>query len=133
MSLFAPICDEIVHRTRALVPRIISYTTPTNVDAFTTGNVVAKSGAVVTYGPFSGIPVSTNKDFLKTYQQPVTVRYYHEQPVLEVTSYKRAVEISHWGSNINTEDQVVLKNAGPKYVLPSASGLRVGSRVTYLG
>ncbi|EKM80291.1 hypothetical protein AGABI1DRAFT_113490 [Agaricus bisporus var. burnettii JB137-S8] len=106
----------LVQRTKikALVPRIISYTTPTNVDAFTTGNVVAKSGAVVTYGPFSSIPVSTNKDFLKTYQQPVTVRYYHEQPVLEVTSYKRAVEISHWGSNINTEDQVILKNAGPK-------------------
>jgi oligosaccharyltransferase complex subunit alpha (ribophorin I) len=99
-----------------MVPRIISYTTPTNVDAFTMDNVVASSGAVVTYGPFNSIPISADKGFLEARQQHVTVRYYHEQPVLEVTSYKRAVELSHWGSNINTEDHIVLKNAGPKYV-----------------
>jgi oligosaccharyltransferase complex subunit alpha (ribophorin I) len=109
--------DKIINRSRALVPRIISYTTPTNVDAFTTDNVVASSGAVVTYGPFNHIPASADKGFFGTHQQPVTVRYYHEQPVLEVSSYKRTVEISHWGSNINTEDNIVLKNAGPKYIL----------------
>ncbi|KAJ3563847.1 hypothetical protein NP233_g8674 [Leucocoprinus birnbaumii] len=105
----------LVQRTKikALVPRIISYTTP-EIDSFASDNVASKSGATVTYGPFNGLPISTNKDFIKTHQQPITVRYFHEQPVLEVTDYKRSVEISHWGSNINTEDHIVLHNAGPK-------------------
>lgn len=105
----------LVQRTKikALVPRIISHTTP-EVGSFASDNVASKSGATITYGPFNGIPVSTSNDFLKEYQQPITIRYYHEQPVLEVTDYKRSVELSHWGSNVNTEDHIVLYNAGPK-------------------
>ena len=97
------------------MPRITSYNEP-EVNSFASDNVVSKSGATVTYGPFNGIPPSSSNDFLKEYQQLVTVRYYHEQPVLEVLDYKRSVEISHWGSNLNTEDHIVLHNAGPKYV-----------------
>ncbi|KXN86265.1 Dolichyl-diphosphooligosaccharide--protein glycosyltransferase subunit 1 [Leucoagaricus sp. SymC.cos] len=106
----------LVQRTKikALAPRVISYTTLEAAHSFTSDNVASKSGPTVTYGPFSGLPASANNDFLKEHQQPVTVRYFHEQPVLEVTDYKRTVEISHWGSNINTEDRVVLHNAGPK-------------------
>lgn len=100
-----------------MVPRVISYTTPEGV-RFASDNVASKSGATVTYGPFNNIPPSADNDFVKEHQIPVTVRYYHEQPVLEVTSYKRAVEISHWGSNINTQDELVLRNAGPKFVHP---------------
>jgi oligosaccharyltransferase complex subunit alpha (ribophorin I) len=99
-----------------LTPRIISFTTPETVGSFASDKIASKSGPTITYGPFNDIPVSTNNDFIKEHQQPVTVRYYHEQPVLEVSDYKRAVEVSHWGSNINTEDKIVLRNAGPKFV-----------------
>ncbi|KAF9451718.1 oligosaccharyl transferase alpha subunit [Macrolepiota fuliginosa MF-IS2] len=106
----------LVQRTKikALAPRIISFTNPENVGAFASDSVASKSGATVTYGPFNNLPATADYDFIKSHQQPVTVRYYHDQPVLEVTSYKRAVEISHWGSNINTEDNIILHNAGPK-------------------
>lgn len=93
---------------------MISYTEPKHIESFTNDNPSSKSGATVTYGPFEHIPPSTSSSFLKDYQQPVTVHYYHEQPVLEVTTLKRAVEISHWGANLNTQDQITLYNAGPK-------------------
>ena len=75
---------------------------------------VAKSGATITYGPYENIPSSANRDFIEKYQQPVLVHYNPDQPVLEVLSLDRSVEISHWGANLNTEDKVVLHNAGPK-------------------
>jgi oligosaccharyltransferase complex subunit alpha (ribophorin I) len=67
----------------------------------------------VIYGPYNDIPSSALVDFIHKYQQPVTVHYHHDQPVLEVLDLKRSVEISHWGANINTQDEIVLHNAGP--------------------
>ncbi|KAF8621636.1 hypothetical protein AX15_007654 [Amanita polypyramis BW_CC] len=104
-----------VQRTklRTLTPRIISFTEPKDITRFTLDSSVTKSGATVTYGPYNGIPPSANKDFASMHQQPVTLHYYHDQPVLELPSYDRAVEISHWGANLNTEDKIHLYNAGP--------------------
>ncbi|EDR12406.1 oligosaccharyl transferase alpha subunit [Laccaria bicolor S238N-H82] len=104
-----------VQRTklRALTPRLLSHTTPENVEAFTNDAPVTTSGATIVYGPYNDIPSSTTHAFISEHQQPITVHYHHEQPVLEVSRLKRVVEISHWGSNLNTQDDIFLHNAGP--------------------
>lgn len=100
--------------SRGMTPRIISYTTPKNVESFTENTPVSKSGATVVYGPYDIIPPSASSSFVEQYQQPITIHYNHDQAVLEVLKLKRSVEISHWGANLNTEDNIVLHNAGPK-------------------
>ncbi|KAJ3986884.1 Ribophorin I [Lentinula detonsa] len=95
-------------------PRILSYTTPEDVQAFTVDNPVSKSGATVTYGPFNNVPSSVNSEFLEQYQQHVVLHYNYDFPVLEVLELKRAAEISHWGANLNIQDDIVLHNAGPQ-------------------
>lgn len=97
--------DPIIQR--ALVPRIISFTTPENVEEYTSTEAVTKSGATVTYGPYNNVPPSTDA------QQRITVHYHHEQPVLEVRNLSRTAEISHWGANLNIQDEITLYNAGP--------------------
>jgi oligosaccharyltransferase complex subunit alpha (ribophorin I) len=94
-------------------PRIISYTTPENVDAFTMENPVTQSGSTITYGPYNNVAPSANSDFIDQHQKMVTVHFNYDYPVLEVTKYKRIAEISHWGANLNIEDEIHLHNAGP--------------------
>jgi len=104
-----------VQRTkfRAPTPRVISYTTPEKAEAFASDGVVTKSGATITYGPYNDIPPSINTDFLTKHQEPLTVHYNYDTPVLEVTKLKRAAEISHWGANLNIQNEIHLRNAGP--------------------
>ena len=80
---------------------------------FTLDSPATKSGATITYGPYNNIPPSLNQEFISAHQQSVTVHYKHGQPVIELLSYERALEISHWGANLNTEDKIHLYNAGP--------------------
>ncbi|KAL1702316.1 Ribophorin I [Schizophyllum commune] len=105
-----------VQRTklRLASPDVLSYTTPENLDAFTKDVPVTKSGATITYGPYENIPPSATKDFAESTQQSVVVHYKYDYPVYEVTEYTRAAEISHWGANLNIQDEVTLYNAGPK-------------------
>jgi oligosaccharyltransferase complex subunit alpha (ribophorin I) len=91
----------------------LSYTTPEKLEAFTLEGTVTKSGATVTYGPYNNIPPSASKDFIGTHQQEVLVHYNYDHPVLEVTKLKRSAEISHWGANLNIQDNIHLHNAGP--------------------
>lgn len=97
---------------RAPSPKIISYTEPTGLDAFTLDSPATKSSATITYGPYNDIPISASADFVKNTQQRVTVYYKHDQPVLEMTKLKRSAEISHWGANLNIQDEIWLHNAG---------------------
>ncbi|KAF9075832.1 Ribophorin I [Rhodocollybia butyracea] len=105
-----------VQRTKlkASSPRIISHTTPENVDDFTLENPVTKSGATVTYGPYNNVPVSANQEFIEKYQQSVQLHYSHDYTVLEVLKLRRSAEISHWGANLNIQDDIILHNAGPE-------------------
>ncbi|KAK7049529.1 dolichyl-diphosphooligosaccharide--protein glycosyltransferase subunit 1 [Paramarasmius palmivorus] len=107
---------SVVQRTKlkSTSPRIIDYTTPQKVEAFTLEEPVTKSGATVTYGPYNNIPESITADFATKYQQTVTVHYNYDFPVLEVRELKRSAEVSHWGANLNIQDEVVLHNAGPE-------------------
>ncbi|KAJ3515344.1 hypothetical protein NLJ89_g1815 [Agrocybe chaxingu] len=105
-----------VQRTKikSRTPRVISYTTPQDIEHFTKESAVTKTGATVVYGPYDNIPPSTSSSFIQKYQQPVVVHYFHDQPVIELLDLKRSVEISHWGANLNTEDKMTLHNAGPQ-------------------
>ncbi|KAI0005075.1 oligosaccharyl transferase alpha subunit [Russula compacta] len=100
-------------KVRAPAPRIISYTTPEGLDVFTSDNIATKSGATITYGPFSNIPPSASATFIEQHQKHVVVHYFYGHPVVEITSLKRAAEISHWGANLNIQNDIALRNAGP--------------------
>lgn len=77
-------------------------------------NPVTKSGATITYGPYSNISPSANAAFIGAYQDTIGIHYFYDYPVLAVSEYKRAAEISHWGANLNIQDEIHLHNAGPK-------------------
>ena len=95
-------------------PQIHSYTNPPDVAQFTEEEPSAfKSGGTITYGPYKAIPVSTTSDFLST-QQRISIHYEIDRPVLRILSLRRAAEVSHWGSNLNIQDEIHLKNDGAK-------------------
>ncbi|KAF7355305.1 Dolichyl-diphosphooligosaccharide--protein glycosyltransferase subunit 1 [Mycena sanguinolenta] len=104
-----------VQRTkiRSPSPSIHSYTTPENVDDFTLDAPVTKSGATVTYGPYNNVAPSVNEKFISKHQQPVFLHYDYEYPVVQVPKLVRSAEISHWGANLNIQDNIHLRNAGP--------------------
>ena len=77
---------------------------------------MTKSGATLTYGPYNNIPSSTNREFLEDAQKRIFVQYDYPGPILEVTKLERAAEISHWGANLNIQDNIWLHNAGPACV-----------------
>ncbi|KAJ7228640.1 Ribophorin I [Mycena pura] len=94
-------------------PTIHSYTTPENLEDFTFDATVTKSGATLTYGPYNNIAPSANEGFISKHQQPIVVHYKYESPVIEVPKLRRVAEISHWGANLNIEDNIHLRNGGP--------------------
>lgn len=75
----------------------------------------------MTYGPYHNIPASTNREFVEDTQKRISVQYDYPQPVLEVNKLERTAEISHWGANLNIQDNIWLHNAGPAYVFDAAS------------
>ena len=93
---------------------ILSYTEPKEV-AFATDSIVTKSntGGGVTYGPFHDLPPS-NAAFVEKNQRKITIHYEYGFPVLAVKTLQRAAEVSHWGANLNVQDEIHLYNAGPK-------------------
>jgi len=84
------------------------------MDAYTTDAPVTKSGATLTYGPYSNIPASSSEDFVEKKQKHIAIQYGYDHPVLEVTKLQRSAEISHWGANLNIQDNIWLHNAGPR-------------------
>jgi oligosaccharyltransferase complex subunit alpha (ribophorin I) len=103
------------HETSAPEPRIISHTTPKGLDSFTTDNIATKMGGTITYGPFHNIPPSASAAFIEQHQKHVVVHYFFGAPVVEITSLKRCAEISHWGANLNIQNDIALHNAGAAY------------------
>ncbi|KAL0949980.1 hypothetical protein HGRIS_009994 [Hohenbuehelia grisea] len=105
----------LVQRTKlkSPSPRIISHTELEDI-SFATGAPFTKSGSTVTYGPFNNIPPSSNEAFLEKHQDEVLIHFHYDHPVLEVLKLRRAVEVSHWGANLNIQDDIHLRNAGPK-------------------
>lgn len=79
---------------------------------------MTKSGSTLTYGPYQNVPASANVQFANEQQKRVAVQYGYDHPVLEVKKLRRAAEISHWGANLNIQDEIELHNAGPRCAAP---------------
>ncbi|KAL4241932.1 Dolichyl-diphosphooligosaccharide--protein glycosyltransferase subunit 1 [Abortiporus biennis] len=108
--------ETAVQRTkiRSPSPQIISYTVPEQLEDYTLETPVTKSGSTLTYGPYKNIPPSANKQFVSEKQKHITVHFNYDHPVLEILKLHRAAEISHWGGNLNIEDNIHMHNAGPR-------------------
>lgn len=101
------------HVLRAPTPQVHNYTIPPAFPDFTQEERSAsKSSATITYGPYNNIPISTTSEFLSKTQQRLSINYEIESPVLRVLSLSRSAEVSHWGSNLNIQDAIQLKNDG---------------------
>jgi oligosaccharyltransferase complex subunit alpha (ribophorin I) len=94
---------------------ILSYTDiPTT---YTSDNVITKAGATVTLGPFNNLPptLGTGSDAVDAAQNPpFRVHYEHKEALVAVEKLKRSIEVSHWGGNVNVQDEMELVNVGPK-------------------
>jgi oligosaccharyltransferase complex subunit alpha (ribophorin I) len=42
------------------------------------------------------------------------VHYETKEPVMALRSLRRSAEVSHWGGNLNIQDELDLTNMGPK-------------------
>ncbi|KAJ7638806.1 Ribophorin I [Roridomyces roridus] len=106
----------LVQRTKikSPTPNIHGFSTPEKMEDFTFEEPVTKSGATITYGPYNNIVPSANAAFVKKYQRPVQVHFEYDYPVGEVSKLLRTAEISHWGANLNIQDEIWLRNAGPE-------------------
>ncbi|KAF9513259.1 hypothetical protein BS47DRAFT_1376772 [Hydnum rufescens UP504] len=101
-------------KIRSPSPTIHSYSDPPSLSRFAVNAPVTKSGASVTYGPFKDIPPSDDGGFSDEIQETVKVHYQYEKPLVTVALLRRAAEISHWGSNLNIQDNIHLRNDGPR-------------------
>ncbi|GJJ07075.1 hypothetical protein Clacol_001274 [Clathrus columnatus] len=105
-------------KVRSPTPEIHSYTTPSDnyISPFDVSSASGpvKSGSTVTYGPYNTLPPSTTSAFHTVNQVPISIRYEISSPVLRILSLNRSVEISHWGSNLNIQDEIHLLNDGAR-------------------
>ena len=99
---------------RAPNPQIKSYSQPIGLEAFTLDIPSTKQASTITYGPFNNVPASANAEFVSGSQQRIKIHYKHDQPAMQITKLERAAEISHWGANMNIQDNIWLHNAGPQ-------------------
>ncbi|KAG8937109.1 dolichyl-diphosphooligosaccharide--protein glycosyltransferase subunit 1 [Tulasnella sp. 418] len=111
--------SKINSRLRRSAPteQITSYSTPESLKKYTEDGKtsgVSKSGLTISYGPYRNVPPSSNMDFQQNTQEIVSVHYTYDMPVLTVPKLRRAVEISHWGNNVNVQDDIWLKNDGAR-------------------
>ena len=101
---------------RSPTPNIVSYEDPEPASVYAKDGQSTKSGSTITYGPFSHIPPSTSQEFQTEHQRPVFVQYDNDKAVISIISLYRSAEISHWGANLNIQDEVHLQNTGPTCV-----------------
>lgn len=92
-------------------PNILSHG---NVPSdYTRDNTVTKAGATLTLGPFHSVPATLGD---KSVQQPFHVHFEQREPASTLRSLKRSAEVSHWGANLNIQDDLELVNSGPRWV-----------------
>lgn len=102
---------------RAPSPKVTSYSAPAELSKYagtTTDSVATRSGAVISYGPFENLPATTGATFYREEQKLLTVHYEYDSAIISVVSLDRSAEISHWGNNLNIQDNVHIRNDGPE-------------------
>ncbi|CAD6584510.1 MAG: dolichyl-diphosphooligosaccharide--protein glycosyltransferase subunit 1 [Tremellales sp. Tagirdzhanova-0007] len=96
-------------KIRSPSPTILSYSSvPTT---YTRDSTVTKSSSTLTLGPFHSIPATLGETAIE--QKPFSVHYETREPVIGLRSLKRSAEVSHWGANLNIQDDIALVNIGP--------------------
>ncbi|WRT64738.1 uncharacterized protein IL334_001672 [Kwoniella shivajii] len=102
-------------KIRAPHPSILSASSVP--ETYTRDNTLTKSGGTITLGPFHSLPptlISNGGSQKKVEQHPFSVHYETKDPVIGIRTLKRAAEVSHWGANLNIQDEIDLVNEGPK-------------------
>jgi oligosaccharyltransferase complex subunit alpha (ribophorin I) len=104
---------------RSPTPNILSHSEVPST--YTRDNTVTKASSTITLGPFHALPATLGDGVER---QSFNVHFETKEPVMGVRSLRRSAEVSHWGANLNIQDEVHLVNNGPKYVLTTSSCLR---------
>jgi oligosaccharyltransferase complex subunit alpha (ribophorin I) len=100
---------------RSPSPRILS--TGTVPKTYTRDSDLTKASSTVTLGPFHSLPPTLGP--MGVEQSPFHIHYETTVPIMGYRSLKRSAEVSHWGNNLNIQDEIDLVNMGPKCVSPS--------------
>lgn len=88
---------------------IIIKTPRENVLSYEPKQGAKKEDATITYGPYTNIPVYEPGS---TSVREGRVHYQYSPPVISYVDFDRHVEISHWGDNLATADNIWLRNDG---------------------
>ncbi|WVR04659.1 hypothetical protein IAU60_001670 [Kwoniella sp. DSM 27419] len=97
-------------KIRSPHPTILSYSQIP--DTYARDNTLTKSGGTLTLGPLHFVPATLGSSNVT--QQPFSVHYESKDPVIGIRKLGRIAEVSHWGANLNIQDEVELVNMGPK-------------------
>lgn len=97
-------------KIRSPTPQIISHGQVPTI--YTRDSDVTLSTSTVTLGPFHGVP-PTLGPAAQAQQSPFYVHYETREPIVGVHTLLRTAEVSHWGANLNIQDEVSLFNDGP--------------------
>jgi oligosaccharyltransferase complex subunit alpha (ribophorin I) len=97
---------------RSPTPNIISYSTVP--DTYTRDSTATKASSTLTLGPFHSLPPTLGDGVTALTQVPLSVHYESKTPVVGLRTLKRSAEVSHWGGNLNIQDEMELVNNGPK-------------------
>ncbi|KAG8895291.1 dolichyl-diphosphooligosaccharide--protein glycosyltransferase subunit 1, partial [Tulasnella sp. 403] len=117
-GLYVPSSYEtVLQRTKFRVPHpeIISFTDTPALHKYAdaaNNKAVTRSGVTITYGPFHFVPATTTPSFNEEEQQLIKIHYTYDAPVIAVPKLRRLAEVSHWGANLNIQDEIWLKNNG---------------------
>ncbi|KAK4684417.1 oligosaccharyltransferase complex subunit alpha (ribophorin I), partial [Tremellales sp. Uapishka_1] len=98
-------------KLRAPTPNILSYSNVPSV--YTRDSTTTKSASTVTLGPFHSVPPTLGGDS-QVEQPPFQIHYEANAPIIQMRTLRRLAEVSHWGGNLNIQDEVELFNMGPK-------------------
>ncbi|KAK1921625.1 Ribophorin I, partial [Papiliotrema laurentii] len=96
-------------KVRSPTPNILSHSEVPST--YTRDNTVTKASSTITLGPFHALPATLGDGVER---QSFNVHFETKEPVMGVRSLRRSAEVSHWGANLNIQDEVHLVNNGPK-------------------
>ena len=97
-----------MHRSPS--PKILS--TGSVPKTYTRDSDLTKASSTVTLGPFHSLPPTLGSNGIA--QSPFHIHYETTTPIMGYRSLKRSAEVSHWGNNLNIQDEIDLVNMGPK-------------------
>lgn len=102
---------ELADRVRSPGQILSSGTVP---KTYIRDSDLTKAASTLTLGPFHSVPPTLGESGVE--QSPFHVHFETKQPLIGLRSLKRSIEVSHWGANLNIQDEMALVNMGPQWV-----------------